>query len=118
MTCDLRGYMNQSPLNEIQIKRFLHQILSGIAYCHSKKVFHRDLKPHNILIGEDGNIKIADFGLARTFSVPEKAYSLGVVTQFYRPPEILLGSAFYGPQIDIWSIGCIFAEMSTNRPLF
>lgn len=73
---------------------------------------HRDLKPQNLLIDKDGNIKLADFGLARAFGLPVKTYTHEVVTLWYRAPEILLGCKEYSTPIDIWSIGCIFAEMA------
>lgn len=99
------------------IKSFLYQLLKGVAYCHSKLVLHRDLKPQNLLISRQGQLKIADFGLARPFGAPVRAYSPEVVTLWYRSPDVLLGSKFYSTSIDAWSIGCIFAEMVTGRPL-
>lgn len=80
---------------------------------------HRDLKPNNILIGEDfRSIKLADFGLARSFGLPLKTYTSDVATLFYRAPEIILGSKVYGTAIDIWSVGCIFFELAHGKPLF
>jgi serine/threonine protein kinase len=73
---------------------------------------HRDLKPQNLLIDKNGNIKLADFGLARAFGLPVKTYTHEVVTLWYRAPEILLGQKQYSTPVDIWSIGCIFAEMA------
>ena len=99
------------------IKSFLYQLLKGVAYCHSKLVLHRDLKPQNLLISRQGQLKIADFGLARPFGVPVRSYSPEVVTLWYRSPDVLLGSKYYSTSIDMWSIGCIFAEMVTGRPL-
>lgn len=107
-----------------------------MSYCHSRRVIHRDLKPGNLLINQTGELKIADFGLARAFSLPMRNYSHNVVTLWYRAPEvlfvdsyyfekylmcdlkILLGAPNYATPIDIWSTGCIFAEMVTKRPLF
>lgn len=99
------------------IKSFLYQLLKGVSYCHCKLVLHRDLKPQNLLISRQGQLKIADFGLARPFGAPVRSYSPEVVTLWYRSPDILLGSKFYSTSIDMWSVGCIFAEMVTGRPL-
>ncbi|GFS52457.1 cyclin-dependent kinase 2 [Trichonephila inaurata madagascariensis] len=99
-------------------KSYLYQLLRGLAYCHSRKILHRDLKPQNLLVDKEGNIKLADFGLARAFQLPIKAYTHEIVTLWYRAPEILLGTKEYSTSVDIWSIGCIFAEMLTKRPLF
>lgn len=99
------------------IKSFLYQLLKGVAYCHQKLVLHRDLKPQNLLISRQGQLKIADFGLARPFGAPVRSYSPEVVTLWYRAPDVLLGSKFYSTSIDMWSVGCVFAEMITGRPL-
>ena len=90
---------------------YVYQVLCGIAYCHSHRVLHRDLKPQNLLISHNGAIKLADFGLARAFGVPVRTYTHEVVTLWYRAPEILLGCRYYSTPVDIWSIGCIFSEM-------
>ena len=79
---------------------------------------HRDLKPQNLLIDKNGVIKLADFGLARAFGLPVKTYTHEVVTLWYRCPEILLGQKQYSLGVDLWSTGCIFAEMAQRRPLF
>lgn len=96
---------------------FLYQLLQGIAYCHESLVLHRDLKPQNLLVSRRGELKIADFGLARTFGAPVRSYSSEVVTLWYRSPDVLLGNKYYSTSIDVWSVGCIFAEMVNGRPL-
>lgn len=100
------------------IKSYMHQMLDAIAYCHMHRILHRDLKPQNLLVDTEGHIKLADFGLARLFNIPMGIYTHEVVTLWYRAPEILLGSKFYATGVDIWSLGCIFAEMILRRPIF
>ena len=101
------------------IKNFMLQILKGVSYFHSRKIIHRDLKPQNLLINkEDKKLKIGDFGLARTFSIPNRPYTKEVLTLWYRAPELLLGTNEYSTTVDIWSIGCIFAEMYIKKPVF
>ena len=78
---------------------------------------HRDLKPPNLLINREGQLKLADFGLARAFGIPVRSYTHEVVTLWYRAPDVLLGSRKYSTPVDIWSVGCIFAEMANGRPL-
>jgi cyclin-dependent kinase len=96
---------------------FLYQLLTGVAYCHHHRVLHRDLKPPNLLINREGQLKLADFGLARAFGIPVRSYTHEVVTLWYRAPDVLLGSRKYSTPVDIWSVGCIFAEMANGRPL-
>jgi len=100
------------------MKSFLYQLLRGIAFCHHHRVLHRDLKPQNLLINREGELKLADFGLARAFGIPVRSYTHEVVTLWYRAPDVLMGSRKYSTPVDIWSIGCIFAEMCTGVPLF
>jgi len=94
---------------------YLWQLLQGIAYCHSHRVLHRDLKPQNLLVNLNGLLKLADFGLARAFGIPIRSYTHEVVTLWYKAPEVLLGTKFYTTSVDIWSIGCIFAEMVSSH---
>jgi len=94
--------------------------MRGIDFCHSHRIIHRDLKPQNILIDGTGALKIADFGMARAFSVPLPRYTHEVVTMWYRAPEILFGGGKeeYSLPVDVWSAGCIFGEMATGAALF
>lgn len=119
---DLKKYMESIPRSESLgadiIKKFMLQLVKGTMYCHSHRIMHRDLKPQNLLIDKEGNLKLADFGLARAFGVPLRTYTHEVVTLWYRAPEILLGARQYSTGVDMWSIGAIFAEMVNRRPLF
>ncbi|CZR67391.1 probable PHO85-cyclin-dependent protein kinase [Phialocephala subalpina] len=122
MDKDLKKYMDtqgdRGALPPAVIKSFMHQLLQGIDFCHTNRVLHRDLKPQNLLINTKGQLKLADFGLARAFGIPVNTFSNEVVTLWYRAPDVLLGSRTYNTSIDIWSAGCIMAEMYTGRPLF
>lgn len=118
---DLKKYLDacgESGLETCTIKSFLYQLLRGIAYCHEHRVLHRDLKPQNLLINMGGELKLADFGLARAFGIPVRNYTHEVVTLWYRAPDVLMGSSKYSTSVDMWSVGCIFAEMVNGRPLF
>ncbi|KAG0238278.1 Cyclin-dependent kinase catalytic subunit, partial [Mortierella sp. GBA43] len=121
---DLKKYMDTLPTTGIsglppdQVKEYLYQLIRGVEYCHARRILHRDLKPQNLLIDETRNLKLADFGLARAFGIPLRSHTHEVVTLWYRAPEILLGSPQYSTPVDIWSIGCIFAEMVMKKPLF
>nr|XP_012154364.1 PREDICTED: cyclin-dependent-like kinase 5 isoform X2 [Megachile rotundata] len=115
---DLKKYFD-SLNGEIDldvVKSFLYQLLRGLAFCHSRNVLHRDLKPQNLLINKNGELKLADFGLARAFGIPVKCYSAEVVTLWYRPPDVLFGAKLYTTSIDMWSAGCIFAEVTGMQP--
>uniref|UniRef100_A0A0K0FKL1 cyclin-dependent kinase n=1 Tax=Strongyloides venezuelensis TaxID=75913 RepID=A0A0K0FKL1_STRVS len=100
------------------IKACALQLLNGLAYCHVRRIIHRDLKPQNILVADNGTMKLADFGLARSFTIPQKNYTHEVVTLWYRPPEIILGEEYYSCGVDVWSLGCILAECFRGVPLF
>jgi len=116
---DLKKYMDSvSTLSPNLVQSYCKQLLQGLTYCHQRRIVHRDLKPQNLLIDKKGSLKIADFGLARPFCVPVRQYTHEVVTLWYRAPEILLGSATYSIPVDMWSAGCIFAEMLAKKPLF
>jgi len=118
---DLKKYLDSNGdrgLDAPTTKSFLWQLLQGISHCHENRVLHRDLKPQNLLINRDGELKLADFGLARSFGIPVRSYTHEVVTLWYRSPEVLLGSRHYSTPIDLWSVGCIFAEIASGRPLF
>ncbi|KAG8197973.1 hypothetical protein JTE90_029368 [Oedothorax gibbosus] len=122
LSMDLKKYLDSIPngqfMDKALVKSYLYQLLEGILFCHRRRILHRDLKPQNLLIDQKGAIKIADFGLARAFGVPVRVYTHEVVTLWYRAPEVLLGSQRYSTPVDIWSIGCIFAEMANKTPLF
>ncbi|KAJ2613738.1 cyclin-dependent kinase 5 [Coemansia sp. RSA 1365] len=120
MDSDLKKFVDAfgGDLDPLTVKHLLYQLLCGIAYCHRNRVLHRDLKPQNLLINKRGDLKLGDFGLARAFGIPVRSYSHEVVTLWYRAPDVLMGSRQYDTSIDLWSVGCIFAEMATGRPFF
>lgn len=117
---DLSQYLERHSggLDPRNVRLFLFQLLRGLAYCHKRRVLHRDVKPQNLLISEVGELKLADFGLARAKSVPSHTYSHEVVTLWYRPPDVLLGSTEYSTSLDMWGVGCIFVEMITGMAIF
>ncbi|XP_045464949.1 cyclin-dependent kinase 14 isoform X2 [Harmonia axyridis] len=117
---DLSQYLERHSggLDPRNVRLFLFQLLRGLSFCHKRRVLHRDVKPQNLLISEIGELKLADFGLARAKSVPSHTYSHEVVTLWYRPPDVLLGSTEYSTSLDMWGVGCIFVEMITGVAIF
>ncbi|RUP02435.1 kinase-like domain-containing protein [Jimgerdemannia flammicorona] len=101
------------------IKSWMQMMLRGLDHCHKNWVLHRDMKPNNLLLnGETGELKIADFGLARDWGDPSRGMTSQVVTRWYRAPELLMGAKQYSYAVDIWSVGCIFAELMLRTPYF
>eukprot|EP01006_Ploeotia_vitrea_P038012 TRINITY_DN66192_c8_g3_i2.p1 TRINITY_DN66192_c8_g3~~TRINITY_DN66192_c8_g3_i2.p1 ORF type:complete len:308 (+),score=166.46 TRINITY_DN66192_c8_g3_i2:227-1150(+) len=112
---------SKNKLSDEHIQYFVYQILSGLKYMHSANVLHRDLKPGNILLNSDCELKICDFGLARGVTLgSDQDYSLTeyVVTRWYRAPEVMVACQEYDFKLDVWSVGCIFAELMMRDPLF
>ncbi|XP_067931801.1 cyclin-dependent kinase 20-like [Watersipora subatra] len=108
-----------TPLTEAQVKSYMLMLLKGVEFMHGKNIMHRDLKPANLLISSTGALKIADFGLARVFQNNEgRLYSHQVATRWYRAPELLYGARKYDEGVDLWAVGCIYAELINNSPLF
>lgn len=122
MDHDLMGLLESGMVNfnERHNASIMKQLLDGLNYCHKKNFLHRDIKCSNILMNNKGQVKLADFGLARLYSAEDKQrpYTNKVITLWYRPPELLLGEERYGPAIDVWSCGCILGELFTKKPMF
>lgn len=111
----------RTPIPASAVKSMLFQLLNGLLYLHTNWVLHRDLKPANIMVTSNGEVRIGDLGLARLFYKPLHSLFSGdkvVVTIWYRAPELLLGSRHYTPAVDLWAVGCIFAELLSLRPIF
>lgn len=104
------------PLSLGDIKQHLYQLMTAVAACHERWILHRDLKPDNMLYLDNGTMKLADFGLARMYGTPKGRLSPQAITLWYKPPELLLGAYEYSATADIWSVGCIFAELLLRRP--
>ncbi|XP_065175215.1 cyclin-dependent kinase 7-like isoform X1 [Sycon ciliatum] len=98
------------------IKSYLIMTLKGLEYLHQNWVLHRDMKPNNLLLNSNGVLKITDFGLAKAYGSPNRVYTHHVVTRWYRAPELLFGARLYGTGIDMWAVGCIFAELMQRNP--
>ena len=109
--------MSDSVLTQRQIKSYMYQCCRGLAFCHEKGIMHRNLIPQHMLLTGEGGLKLAGFGLSRSLRDGRGPLTHEVVTLWYRPPEILLGSQLYDRSIDIWSLGCVFAEMIMGCPL-
>jgi cyclin-dependent kinase 5 len=119
---DLKKFFDacNGEIEEKTVRTLMQQLLQGLSFCHAHNVLHRDLKPQNLLINNRNmQLKLADFGLARAFGIPVRCYSAEVVTLWYRPPDVLFGAKLYSCEIDLWSAGCIFAEIANGgKPLF
>ncbi|XP_017767278.1 PREDICTED: cyclin-dependent kinase-like 2 [Eufriesea mexicana] len=121
-------YLDHTLLDELQgighglgwelSKRHIYQVLRGLSFCHSNNIMHRDVKPENVLVSPNGVIKLCDFGFARFINVPDESCTDYVATRWYRAPELLVGDPRYGKAIDIWAVGCLYAEMVVGDPLF
>lgn len=132
MEKDLKTFIKsfEGDINMNIIKGIMKRILQGLSYLHLQGIFHRDLKPQNIMINTNDHkleVKIVDFGLARTYSMIERDYTINssnlilltlLVTPLYRAPEVFLGISNYSAEVDMWSVGCIFAELLLKSPLF
>lgn len=117
---DLASYLNKIPnkhtLGSVRIRQMAEEILKGVDFLHSHRIIHRDLKPQNILVSKNGHLKLADFGLAKSYDFDMKLTRV-VVTLWYRAPEVLLEVSYASP-VDVWSVGCIIAELYSLTPLF
>ncbi|KAJ1491471.1 kinase-like domain-containing protein [Baffinella frigidus] len=107
-----------AALGEARCKAYALGVLKGLAHMHALRIVHRDIKPGNILVGAHGQVKLADFGLARMEAAPERGFSYQAATRWYRPPEMLYASRSYDTKVDLWGAGCVVAELLTLSPLF
>jgi len=119
METDLASIIKSpQPLSDEHTQFFIYQILRGLKYMHSAGIIHRDLKPRNLLVNSNCDLKICDFGLSRTVHTTKETGNMTdyVATRWYRPPELLLETKDYGPAVDVWSAGCIVAELLRRKP--
>ncbi|XP_021367359.1 cyclin-dependent kinase-like 1 isoform X5 [Mizuhopecten yessoensis] len=121
-------YVDHTVLHELErfprgvsedlIKKIVSQLLEAVNYCHSRNCIHRDVKPENILLSTERQVKLCDFGFARVLTGPSDNYTDYVATRWYRAPELLVGDPKYGPPVDVWAIGCVFAELLSGQALW
>ncbi|XP_043280714.1 cyclin-dependent kinase-like 4 isoform X2 [Venturia canescens] len=121
-------YLDHTVLDELEEKagglglqisrRHIFQVLRGLSFCHANHIMHRDVKPENVLVSPNGVIKLCDFGFARFVTGPNESCTDYVATRWYRAPELLVGDRRYGRPVDVWAVGCLYAEMVTGEPLF
>ncbi|KAF0757796.1 hypothetical protein AaE_004148, partial [Aphanomyces astaci] len=109
---------NPEGLDPTVIRSLMWQLVRAIQFCHQNNIIHRDIKPENLLVSKNGVLKLCDFGFARTLAAAGAKYTDYVSTRWYRAPELLVGDVSYGKAVDIWAVGCMFAEITTGLPLF
>ncbi|KAL5121855.1 TFIIH complex serine/threonine-protein kinase subunit kin28 [Pleosporales sp. CAS-2024a] len=114
---DLEGLWKNSEITYTgaDIKAWANMLCQAIWFCHENYILHRDIKGNNLLIAADGTVKLADFGLARSFAEPGRNMTSNVITRFYRPPELFYGAHHYGGAVDMWSVGCVLAELAIRN---
>lgn len=115
---ELKVLIDRHRFSIAEIKCLFRQLIDGVRYIHEHWVVHRDLKPTNILLNNCGVLKVCDFGLARHYGDPLRPYTQRVQSLWYRAPELLLGQKSYSPSVDVWSVGCVFAEILLRKPCF